>query len=151
MLPVVPPGFEGDPRRFPYLAYDGGDSASIAMVRPGYFHIFRPGTLGTILPTASAILVRAGLADLFATVVESGWRRQEAIVRDPASGTEIRDRYVEIVVADEIEPQSLPDDVSGMKLWRFDQNHLFVSPALMDLTKSQFSDVSFSMGFWAFG
>jgi hypothetical protein len=88
----------------------------VALVRPGYFHIFRPGTLGTIVRTASAILVHQDLAHLLTIVVDSGWRRQEAIIRDPASWTEIRDRYVELVVDAEIEPRSLPEDVSGMKL-----------------------------------
>src|SRR5688572_5345582 len=150
MLPEVPASFAGDCRSFPYFAHDGGASAGIARVRPGYFHIFRPGGLGTVLHTASAILVSQELANLFTSIVPSGWNRQEAVIRDPASGSEMRDRYVEIVIDNEIAPESLPEDVSGMKVWRYGQGSLFVSPALMDAMRGGLPGLSFSMGFSGF-
>jgi hypothetical protein len=150
MLPEVPSLFVGDRRGFPYFAYDPVSSAGVSRVRPGYFHIFRPGELGTIVHTAVSIVVNQELANLFTKVVPSGWSRQEAVIRDPASWTEIRDRYVEIVVDTEVTPQALPQDVSGMKVWRYGQGALFVSPELMDAIKAGFPEVSFSIGFSGF-
>jgi hypothetical protein len=150
MLPVIPPNFKGDPRCYPYYAYFGGDSARVAMLRPGYFHIYRPGVLGSIVPAPTAVLVSRELAEMFESVVSGGWQRRAATLWDPASSTENHEQHVELVVDAEIGPDSLPKDVSGMKLWRSGGRYLFVSPDLMELVKGSFKDVSFSMGFWTF-
>ena len=150
MFPVIPPSFKGDPRRYPYYAYLGGDSARVAMLKPRYFHIYRPGPLGTIIPAPTAILVSRQLAEVFAATLKDGWQRREAILWDPASATENRETHVELVIDTEIGPEAMPDDVSGMRLWRYGERYLFVSPELMDLIQGSFKDVSFSMGFWTF-
>ena len=117
----------------------------IAKVSPGRFHIWRDGVLGSMLPTASAILVSRDLGAFLSAEANGRWHTEAVIVFDPPAH-EI-DGYVELVVEDEIRPGSLPSDVSGKRLWRYGSNHLFVSPDLMDSIQAPFPDLTFSIGF----
>ena len=104
--------------------------------------------MGSILPTASAIVVSRDVGDFLAAEANRGWHAETVTVFDPPA-TEIHD-YVELLVDNEIRPGALPADVSGKRLWRFGSNHLFVSPDLMDSIRARFSDLTFSLGFSGF-
>jgi hypothetical protein len=144
----VPPGLTGNARSFPYFMSDEGRGPRLAKVSPGRFHIWQSGALGSILPTASAILVSSALATFLREEAQAGWRSEPVVVFDPPA-TEIQD-YVELTIDSEIGPESLPSDVSGKRLWRYGPNHLFVSPALMDAIRERFPDLTFSMGLGTF-
>ena len=147
-------GFDGDANAFPYSVHyrplqPSGDSPpGIAKLEDGRFHVWRSGALGILLPTASAILVSRDFASALAAETNVGWHVREVTIRDPPN-SEIRG-YVELVVDEELEPHSLPSDVSGKRVWRFGLNYLFVSPELAKVLGARFPDLSFARGFSGF-
>ena len=144
----IPRGFQGDARAFPYAVGAGSQSASIAKLDVGRFHLYRSGDLTNLLPTPSAILASRDLADLLASEAPEGFRVREVTILDPPHG-EVAG-YVELLIDREIEPDSLPQDVSGKRVWRYGPNYLFVSPELAEIVGARFPDLTFSMGFSRF-
>jgi hypothetical protein len=144
----IPRGFRGDANAFPYSVEAAGDRPGIAQMAEGRFHVWRSGALGNLLPTASAILISRDLAGFLSAETIGGWVVREITIVDPPDG-EIRG-YVQLVIANELTPDSLPLDVSGNQLWRFGTNHFFVSPDLGRTLATRFDDLLFSLGFSRF-
>jgi hypothetical protein len=147
MVPILR-GFEGDERAVPYFVDAGGNPASIAKLDIGRFHLYRSGDLTHLLPTPSAILVSRDVAALLTSQVPAGCRVHEVTILDPPNG-EVAG-YVELLIDAELEPASLPQDVSGRQVWRYGPNHLFVSPDLAEIISARFPDFTLSMGFLRF-
>jgi hypothetical protein len=140
--------FDFETAALPICIEPSGDHPGIAKLGEGRFHIWRSGTLGALLSTASAILVSRAFADVLAAETTVGWRIREVTIVDPPA-REISG-YVEVLVDEELAPGSLPSNLSGKRVWRFGPNHLFASPELAKILGARFPDLLLSLGFSRF-